>query len=164
MITQTRIQELLDYDPIRGRFTWRVNRGGLKAGDEAGVVSEHTGYAYLRLTLDGVKYFAHKIAWIYVHGTSVPYIDHRDGDSLNNALTNLRPCDRSSNGANSKRRRDNKSGYKGVYWDTNRNGWCAVITCRGKQHRLGKHPTPEDAHAAYVRAAQKLFGAYARAS
>ena len=41
--------------------------------------------------------------------------------------------------------------------------WRAEIYKDGRAHRLGTFATPEGAHAAYVAAARKLFGEFARA-
>jgi HNH endonuclease/AP2 domain len=87
-------------------------------------------------------------------------IDHRDGDPSNNRWDNLRRATVAQNGANKPRHRNNTSGFKGVCRDRGR--WRAAIYKNGRRHPLGNFPTPEAAHAAYVKAARKLFGEFAR--
>ena len=89
-----------------------------------------------------------------------PAIDHRDGNSTNNRWSNLRRATPSQNNANRRRPRHNTSGYKGVYfrWGF----WRACIKRNGRRIYLGVFATPEEAHAAYVAAARKLFGEFAR--
>ena len=51
--------------------------------------------------------------------------------------------------------RSNKCGFRGVYYDGKRSGknkWRARITIDGKRIHLGRYPTPEKAHEAYVEA------------
>ncbi|GAH20073.1 unnamed protein product, partial [marine sediment metagenome] len=43
-------------------------------------------------------------------------IDHINRDGLDNRKCNLRPCTNSQNQKNSKLRKDNKSGLRGVRW------------------------------------------------
>lgn len=51
----------------------------------------------------------------------------------------------------------NKSGHKGVYWDTNRNKWHAQIVFKGKVYFLGRYIVKEDAIKAREEAEEKLF-------
>jgi HNH endonuclease/AP2 domain len=90
-------------------------------------------------------------------------IDHRDGNSTNNRWSNLRLATVSQNNANRRRPRHNTSGYKGVSLcrRSGRRRWRAVIYKKGQIH-LGTFPTPEAAHAAYVAAAPKVHGKFAR--
>ena len=87
-------------------------------------------------------------------------IDHRDGDPSNNRWTNLRSATRSQNSANKRLYRSNACGLKGVCRE--RSGWRATIYKNGRRRHLGNFPTPQEAHAAYVKAARKLFGEFAR--
>jgi len=57
-----------------------------------------------------------------------------------------------------RRRSDNISGFRGVYWDKQRKRWRARITVSGKKTHIGLFDTPESAHAAYCEARKQLLG------
>ena len=91
-------------------------------------------------------------------------VDHINGDSLDNRRSNLRVCSAAQNRLNCRRHKNNQAGLKGVYLDkecaTTR--WRASIRANGKKHNLGSFSTKNEAHAAYVRAAKRLHGEFAR--
>lgn len=89
------------------------------------------------------------------------HIDHEDGNKLNNHRYNLRPATYSQNLANSKRRSDNTSGFKGVGFYKNYQKWTARIRVKGKSIHLGYFNSPKEAHKAYCEAAIKYFGKFA---
>jgi hypothetical protein len=88
-------------------------------------------------------------------------IDHKDGNGLNNRRSNMRIATRSQNSRNRGKHSNNKSGFKGVSWNTRDRTWQAQITKDHKKIHLGNFPTPEQAHAAYRAAAAKLHGDFA---
>lgn len=59
-------------------------------------------------------------------------VDHIDRNRLNNNIENLRWVTRSQNGTNARKRSDNISGHRGIYYDTQNNKWCAKITKNNK--------------------------------
>lgn len=165
MITQERLKELLEYSPDTGLFFWLVDRGGKKAGDIAGCRKR----TYIVISLDDRVYRAHHLAWLYMTGEwPKPFVDHRDLNKHNNIWANLRIATKSQNMANVGRIKSNVSGLKGVsaYRAGERCGkpWQACIGVNGKSKHLGHFATKEEAHAAYVVAAEKLFGEFARAA
>lgn len=89
-------------------------------------------------------------------------VDHRDGNGLNNVRSNLRLATHSQNKMNSKRYKNNKSGFKGVFWDRRDKKWRAEIRFNGNCKPLGYFSNPEDAYAAYCAAATELHGSFAR--
>lgn len=73
-------------------------------------------------------------------------VDHEDGVRNHNWWSNLRIANNQQNGANSKRKKNNTSGYKGVYWSKQRQKWAAKINVSGRQIHLGFHAYPVAAH------------------
>lgn len=160
MLTQRRLKQLLCYDPTTGYFVWKSPQSNrVKVGQRAGC---KTRSGYRSICVDGVKYRAGQLAILFVTGEFPALVDHADGDKSRDAIINLRAANKSLNAANSKRQKNNTSGYKGVSW--HRGAWHAYINVRGKRHRLGRFNTAGAAHAAYVTAAQKYFGEFARAA
>jgi hypothetical protein len=89
-------------------------------------------------------------------------IDHIDGNGLNNCSSNLRIVTLAQNQYNQKLSKNNKSGFKGVYWDREFGKWRANIRFNGKLKHLGRFDDPIEAAKAYNDAALEYFGEFAR--
>ena len=88
-------------------------------------------------------------------------VDHINCDPLDNRRPNLRTCTPYENSLNRRKERNAAVPFKGVSPD--RNGkFKASITVRGKRHYLGSFLTPAEASAAYMAAAERLHGPFAR--
>lgn len=90
------------------------------------------------------------------------FIDHIDLNTKNNKWENLRKATVSQNGFNRGAQINNKSGYKGVSWCKKSHKWQSHIQYNNKQKHLGHYATPEEAYAAYCKAAADLHGEYHR--
>lgn len=88
-------------------------------------------------------------------------VDHIDGNRINNCRSNLRKCTRAENSKNRRAQINNKSGFKGVSWNSSSLRWRAQIGHNGKKIYLGQFEDPEEAYAAYCRAALELHGEFA---
>ena len=84
------------------------------------------------------------------------YVDHINGDSLDNRRENLRIVTQSQNIANSKPTAG--KGYKGVRFDKRYGTFRATITVNRKVQNLGSFKTEAEAVAAYNEASKKFFG------
>lgn len=114
----------------------------------------------------------HQNKTIYLHRllTDCPIglvVDHIDHNHLNNVRSNLRICSQSNNSKNSKRPKNNTSGFKGVQHHPFRNGyalkkpWRALIKVNRKVISLGYFTSKEGAARAYDKAAKLYFGEFA---
>lgn len=151
-LTRERLQEVLDYDPSTGRFTWLVRPArNVRAGDIAGCLIS-TGY--IRIGIDGEDHLAHRLAFLYVHGRwPSETIDHINGTRSDNRLSNLREASTSENMQNLRTAPlGSKCPLLGVSPNRKGTAFRAQIRVEGKKMYLGTFPTAELAHEAYVRA------------
>jgi hypothetical protein len=155
VITQERLKELLEYDAETGKLFWRVSRGTTCAGDEAGYINNR---GYVSIRIDFKAYLAHRLAWLYVHGTfPKDGIDHINGMTADNRLVNLRDVDHRTNLRNQRLSKTNSSGVTGVSWEEARQRWNAYITVDGIRTNLGYFvslPEAKDVR----KAAERLHG------
>lgn len=93
--------------------------------------------------------------------TKIEQVDHINGDKLDNRRRNLRLANSSNNLSNVGKRKNNTSGFKGVYYNRKAKAWVASIKLMGRSIFLGNFDTPEKAHAAYCEAAKKYHGEFA---
>lgn len=145
--SQEVLRQLLDYDPETGAFTWKP-RGpewfydGAKQKARDFAARWNSAYAgkpalsalsdgYRCGTLLGVGVSAHRIAWVWWHGKEADSIDHINGNTSDNRITNLRSVTKAENARNHKRRKDNASGFVGIHkgkWGR----W--IVQVQGKHH------------------------------
>lgn len=153
-LTAERLREVLVYDPETGVFRWKVSNRGLE-GEQAGSAN---GRGYLRIEIDGQRYMASRLAWLYVHGVwPNDRLDHRSRVRSEDRIGNLRESTRLQNKANQTRRSDNLTGFKGVH----KVGTRYQARFGAKAKHLGSFATPEEAHARYVREATEQWGDFA---
>lgn len=159
-LTHARLQELLDYDPQTGIFTWKKPTGRrVKVGQIAGC---DIGSGHLVIRIDTRAYCYHRLAWLYVTGEWPPQeIDHKDRNPGNNRFDNLRLATHAQNLKNQRKPKNNTSGFKGVKLDKRNGRWIARITMEYKDVHIGCFATAEEAAKAYDDAALKHFGEFA---
>lgn len=86
-LSQARLKELLDYDINTGYFIWKVGGHGRIVGNAAGFIHEA---GYIVISIDGKQFYAHKLAWLWVHGVFPRYrLAHVNGKRWVNSITNL---------------------------------------------------------------------------
>jgi len=88
--------------------------------------------------------------------------DHINGDGLDNRRTNLRTCTSSQNHANSRKRANCSSLYKGVSWYKRKRKWYSCISVKGRTRALGYFDDEQEAARVYNHAAISVFGEFAR--
>lgn len=117
-----------------------------------------TGHKYAARR-DGNKYVL--LSHVLVKPTSMQYVDHINGDTLDYRRSNLRMADSEKNTWNNALRKDNLSGYKGVHYSKANGKFYVSINYHKEKVRLGCYNTPEDAAGAYDEAARFYFGEFA---
>lgn len=163
ILSRERLLSLLQYDANSGVFIWRKSLGcrGATKGKIAGHVCKTTGYNIL--SVDWVRYQAHRLAWFYMTCVWPTYeIDHINGVRSDNRWENLREADAAQQSWNSGVRTDNTSGKTGVSKIKGRDVYRAYIQKHGKVKSLGHFPNFEEAKTTRIKAEQELFGEFAR--
>lgn len=161
-LTADILRSLVHYDRSTGKFHWRVSSNANIIGDEAGTVEPATGY--VRFTVLGRKYQAHRLAWLYVTGGwPSGQLDHRDLMKSNNAFDNLRQATSGGNSANRRALKNNVLGVKGVM-EIAPGRFRARIWANGRNKSLGVFRSAEAASSAYAKEADIIFGQFARAA
>lgn len=155
-ITQKELKELLHYDPETGVFTWLKSRGSC----DSGVVAGTKVNGYVKIRIHRRRYYAHRLAWLYVHGEFPPlWIDHVNRVRSDNRISNLRLSGPMENAQNRPILATNKSGIAGVNWHKVTGKWTAQISVGKKKIYLGVYDSLDDAEAARV-AAKKHYHAF----
>lgn len=65
------------------------------------------------------------------------FVDHINGNTLDNRRENLRFVTHTQNMQNSTIPRNNQSGVRNVHWQSQSGKWAVQITANGKKHHLG---------------------------
>lgn len=146
------------YDPETGDLTLLVRRGKYLPGHKyaPGVSIKVLGQVVKRS----------RISWKIYYGEEPPeLIDHRDNDTCNNRIENLRPATEQTNGRNTRVRCDSVSGLKGAFYVPRKKGrkkyYSKIRVNIGDVRYLGWFETAMEAHLAYMAAAHKYFGEFA---
>jgi len=89
------------------------------------------------------------------------FVDHKDGNGLNNQRNNIRAATISQNGANRVKRNNSSSRYLGVYWVKKTKLWRVGISKNGVLQNVGCFKDEKDAAIAYNNKAKELHGEFA---
>ncbi|MBE8596836.1 HNH endonuclease [Xenorhabdus sp. BG5] len=160
-----RLKELFVADGELGVLVVKEDFNSYKKGDviSAGIAKSR----YKLIRINGRILSLHRIIWMLLNGPIIDglVIDHINGNTRDNRICNLRACSQEENLRNRKTHSNNQCGLKGVYFDGSRvrpSQWRAQIRHQGRKIYLGRFPTKEQAHSAYIRAAKKLHGEFSR--
>lgn len=147
MIDQETVKNLFYYDAESGRLLWRNGNGrNVKPWQEA---KAPNGHGYYTAKIKGKSYLAHRLAWLYVHG-SLPDgdLDHKNRVRNDNRLCNLRQVSRTDNCQNISLPSHNKSGHIGVSWIKSHQSWTVYVKVDRKNKWLGYFKDLDEAIAA----------------
>lgn len=159
-LSLNRLKDVLSYNEIDGIFTWKLALSKrISVGSVAGTP---TAKGYIKIRIDYSYYQAHILAWYYMTGEwPSEMLDHINGVGTDNRMTNLRLADSAQNNANSRMRKDNTSGVKGVWFDKSKNKWVARIKFYGKVTRK-QFETLEAASTWITEQRQEIHGEFAK--
>ena len=150
--SQKKLQELFDYR--NGELYWKERiHSSIDLSKPAGFIG-YGGYRSIRI--EGKDYRAHRLVWKYHYGKDPKeFIDHIDGNKINNNIENLREATNQQILFNTGPSKNNKLGIKGV--SKNGNKYVARIEINGKSKYLGMFNTIEEARLAREEAEIKFF-------
>jgi HNH endonuclease len=124
------------------------------------LVSQHRWYynsGYAKTYHNGKRFTMHRLIMNFPKGK----MDHRNRDKLDNRRANLRVCTTQQNNRNISMRKDNTSGYKGVFLDKSTGHWRPVVYVNGKSMTFGQYADKQHAALAYDLWATFFHGEYA---
>jgi len=116
----------------------------------------NTKAGYCAVQYKGVEYY-HRIVWTLINGTIEDintYIDHLNGNKLDNRVENLRLVTKRENAQNTYKHRAGK--LVGCHFDKKSNKWQARVIIQGKHVGIGSYDTELEAHSVYNKALTML--------
>jgi hypothetical protein len=155
-VTQERLQELFELTD-KG-LLWKVSRTGTATIGKGAYIHKSTGYKVIKV--DCRQYREHRLIWLFINGTLPRFLDHIDGNKVNNSIENLRKASISENMHNMTLSSHNTSGVKGVSWNKQSQKWRARIKLKKKEIHIGNFTTLEEARIAICKAREKLHGEF----
>lgn len=146
------LNQLLNYEPSSGHLFW------VKSGKLAGYEVIKKRKVYLKIHMKGSSYYLHRVAWAIHYGEwPAGEIDHINGDSCDNSISNLRVVTRKENCQNTRLQHRSVSGYCGVNWHSQSQKWRARVKVDGKEHYIGLFDDAEEA-ARQIRKLRRKLG------
>lgn len=162
-MTETEIQDFnsrLTYDRLTGELRWKTSpSNNVKALSIAGGID---GYGYIRLSLAGKTWAAHRLIWTMLMADIPPGmdVDHVNGVRHDNRLSNLRVVTRGENNQNQRTARSNNNhGLLGVSLHKRSGLFNARIKVDGVSQSLGYFKSATEAHAAYLQRKREIHPA-----
>lgn len=158
--------QVSDLGRVRGVTRSFVNKNG-HSGHVRGRImkpgphGKYRNYLQVQLSvLDKKKSFTiHRLVMLAFVGPSSLEVDHKDRDSANNKLSNLRYCTTRFNCSHHQCGKKKHSKYIGVSFSKApraKNRWIAYIRIKKQRIILGSFPTEELAHEAYQKSLLEL--------
>ena len=173
------LRKMLRYDPETGHLFWENRTFGMFS--DGGHTKEHTcakwnsrygetqaftaidRRGYHKGAIFNHTYRAHRVIWAVFHGEwPADHIDHINGIRTDNRIANLRCATNSQNCQNRGMQSNNKTGYKGVFYDTRRKKYIASLVVSGRLYPGGTFLTAEEASVAYANLCREHHGEFSR--
>ena len=150
-------------DDNRLRWSKKPHMGQIN--DLVGLYTQKSGHRSCAFSVNGkvASHLESNVIWFLRTGVwELEKFEHIDGNPANNDPSNLRLASHAENMRNTKLRRDNTSGVKGVY--RMRKNWQVKIEKDGKVYVAGTYKCFETAKIVRKLAEQRFHGEFARKS
>ena len=154
MITKERLHELFIYNPEAGTFTRKTNHYKAKAGAVAGYTCPR---GYVQISVDGIGYRAHRLAFLYMEGRLPKLIDHVDRNKSNNRWKNLRETAHIFNSMNQGCKGRSTTGVRNVRFNPLRSTYEVRLRAMGLNIFIGSYGDLEAAELVAQLAREKYF-------
>lgn len=163
------MSELEVFKTIPGYENYSVSNIGRVRDDESGLLvrvgNHNKGYKNVHLFDNNgqcKKYLIHRlVAQAFIPNPENKFfVDHKNGDRADNRLENLRFCTRTENNRNTRIRKNNTTGHKGITFVNKTQKWVARIGIDGKRYHLGTFETLDQAVEARRKKAKEVFGEF----
>lgn len=167
------LRSVLHYDEVSGVLTWaprclsdfskdKYHKAWVSRcqGKEAGSQVKKKNKIYKVIYVGGCRMYSHRVAWAIHYGKHPDdEIDHKNGNSSDNSIDNLRIVSRKENSRNVGLQANSRSGFCGVNWHVKAGRWKARVKIDGKEKYLGLFDCPEQA-AAKIKEVRDSLGFY----
>lgn len=129
---------------------------------KSGRQAAHIDGGYRIIYYFGKRYKEHRVIFYKNHGYCPDFVDHIDGNLLNNRIENLRPATIQQNVFNAKTPSTSKTGVKGVTTCPKTGKYIVRIGLNNSKIWGGRFNSFEDAKNVAMRIRLDLHGEYAR--
>lgn len=157
MITQDVAIKLFYIKPSTGELCWKsIPPKSSKTDDVAGNILNCKTVKYRTFTFNGKQYLSHRVIWLMTYGVWPEFIDHIDGNGMNNMISNLRSVSFSENLKNRPTQKNNKTGISGISYRSDHGKFVVRIGGNGKRVNVGSFDDFFEACCARKSAERKL--------
>ena len=157
LVPAIELADMFDYNKETGLLTWKDSeKVKVQFRNKRAGTAKKGGYIFV--SIRGKLFAAHRIILALVGGRWPPeFVDHVDGNTSNNSLSNLREATPLVNSQNVRRpNKANTTGYMGVTLNKQAGKYQAAIGHMGKVIYLGLYSTAAEAHEAYIAKKREL--------
>jgi hypothetical protein len=151
----------VQYSPEDGQLRWKEKPPHVCV-EVGSILGSFDKDGYRRTGVMKKAYRNSRLVW-FMHHKEWPknYVDHINGVKTDDRIENLREATPQENAMNRPKQSTNSTGYKGVTFHKRDKKYQATIEMSGKVKFLGYFNSALEAHQAYCKKAEELFGEFA---